>query len=91
VSQARKGEQLRCPRCGPAATRAEWVVVFRRLAGYDRRLPPLSVLKHKMCKGLVYVPLGLLPSGRALRGRCDSAVLEKQRKQSVLNSQVGEC
>ena len=46
--------ELACPSCRVEAPRSEWVVVFRRLTGFNARLPTLRVLKHRPCKQMVY-------------------------------------
>ena len=65
------GQQLACPRCGTKTPRSEWVLVFRRLSGFNERLPPLRVLKHRACKQMVYFlmePSGAPNVARALKG-----------------------
>ena len=53
-SPHRASEELVCPGCRTKAPRSEWVVVFRNVTGFNHRLPPLRVLKHRPCKQMVY-------------------------------------
>ena len=50
-----ESEALFCPRCGRETKRSEWRPVFRRLRASSGALPRVDVLKHRLCKEVVYL------------------------------------
>ena len=47
-------EALFCPRCGRETNRSEWRPIFRWLRGSGGAFPRVDVLKHRLCKEVVY-------------------------------------
>jgi hypothetical protein len=54
MSQAPGLSELFCPRCRKSAPLGQWFIVFRRLEGETDTLPLIRVLRHRLCRGLVY-------------------------------------
>lgn len=50
-------ESIFCPRCGMTCGLGEWQLIFRWLRHASSSGPPARVLRHKLCKEIVYVLL----------------------------------